>query len=80
MLSASTPAVRPLWHESAGGLLWEERMNIIIDDKKYQVEEKLPYHGVGMAAVIVKAGNEEKVAVKQAGKWRFWTIEDRLGR
>lgn len=55
-------------------------MNIIIDDKKYQVEEKLPYHGVGMAAVIVKAGNEEKVAVKQAGKWRFWTIEDRLGR
>ena len=54
--------------------------NIIIDNKEYCVIEKLPYHGIGKPAVIVETKTGERVAVKQSGKWRFWTIEDRLGK
>ena len=52
-------------------------MKIEVDGKFYKVVETLPYHGIGRAVIIVD--DKEKVVVKEVGKWRFWTVKDRLG-
>jgi len=54
---------------------------IKINGKKYKVIETLPYHNAGMPAKVVKdeaSKTGERVAVKQGGKWRFWTPADKL--
>ncbi len=53
-------------------------MAIIIDGKKYKVIETLPYHQAGRPTKVIVVEGKEKVAVKEHGKWRFWTPEDRL--
>lgn len=55
---------------------------IEIEGKKYKVIETLPYHGAGKPAKIVEdktSETGERMVVKQGGKWRFWTAQDRLG-
>ena len=54
---------------------------IKIYGQRYKVLETLPYHGVGKPTKVVHCPNTpggERVAVKEYGKWRFWTVEDRL--
>ena len=58
-------------------------MKITIDGKEYKVIETLPYHNVGKPAKVVEdktSETGERVAVKEGGRWRFWTVADRLGR
>ncbi len=52
--------------------------SIKIDGKNYTVVETLSYTSAGRIAKVVKNKGGEKVAVKESGKWRFWTAEDRL--
>ncbi len=53
---------------------------IEIDGIKYKVIETLPYHGIGKPSKMVKdLKGDERIAVKERGKWRFWTVQDRLG-
>ena len=54
-------------------------MKITISGKKYLITEKLPYHGCGCLSVVVETKTGERIAVKQGGVWRFWTVQDRLG-
>lgn len=53
--------------------------SIEVNGKRYKVVEKLPFHGVGKQARMVLDDDEERVAVKDGGVWRFWTVKDRLG-
>lgn len=53
---------------------------IEIDNKEYKVIERLPCHGEGKPALIVKDGEKERVVVQEGIKWRFWVTKDRLGR
>jgi hypothetical protein len=53
---------------------------IKIDGKEYKVTENLPFHGVGYLSKMVEDENgNEQMAVKENGRWRLWTVEDRLG-
>ncbi len=53
---------------------------IKIDGIEYKVVETLPYFGAGMYVKVVETASGERTAVKALGKWRFWDVEDRLGR
>jgi len=49
-----------------------------IDGLKYTVTESLGYvQDVGAYVVEVETPDGFKKAVKQGGKWRFWTAHDR---
>ena len=52
---------------------------IKIEGKEYKVIENLGFQGGHYAKVLI-VDNEEKVAIKAHGGWRFWTINDRIGR
>lgn len=50
---------------------------IEVDGVEYKVTEHLGFQaGFPAKAVATKEG--EKVAVKENGKWRFWSVGDRL--
>ena len=52
---------------------------LLVEGESYEVVESFGYHQFGAPAKMVKTDSGEKVAVRQAGKWKFWTTEDRLG-
>ena len=53
---------------------------IEIEGKKYKVVETLPYHGAGRLTKVIDTPDGEKIVVKDYGKWRFWIVDDRLGK
>ncbi len=56
---------------------------ISINGKKYTVVETLPFHQIGLPAKAVKDSSSatgERIAVKDGGKWRFWSAGDMLMR
>ena len=48
-----------------------------IEGKKYKVSENLGYQG-GHYAKAVETKSGEKIAVLRAGRWTWWTMQDRL--
>ena len=53
--------------------------SIEIEGNRYKVLESLGYnHDAGCYAKIVADGDRERMAVKQAGGWRFWSAADRV--
>ena len=54
---------------------------ITVDGRSYEAVEKLSFHQVGMPAVVVQDGTEERIAVKRSiDVWSWWTPEDRLAK
>ena len=46
---------------------------------KYEIVSNLGYqHSSGVYAKMVQTPTGEKMVVKEFGKWRFWTVEDRI--
>lgn len=53
--------------------------SIKIDGTRYRVCDSLGYlHDVGSYVKEVETENGPKMAVKQGGRWRFWTAIDRI--
>ncbi len=62
-------------------------MRITVEGKKYRVVENLGFiHSCGLYGKvcipvdIFSAHEGERIAVKEFGKWRWWTAQDRVGR
>lgn len=51
---------------------------ITIDGTKHKVLDNLGHQG-GYLAKEVETDNGPRIVVKDAGVWRFWSVEDRLG-
>ena len=52
-------------------------MKIEVEGKDYKVIESLGFQG-GYRAMIVDTPNGERTAVKRAGEWTWWMVQDRL--
>ena len=53
--------------------------SIEIDGTKYKVLDSLGFdHSIGAYAREVQTDSGPKMAVKQHGRWRFWTTVDRI--
>jgi len=52
---------------------------IEIAGKRYKVVESMGFnHDIGRYAKIVRDGDRDRMAVKEAGQWRFWGAADRV--
>lgn len=50
---------------------------IIIDGKKYKVNETLGFQQVGLPAKAVQTESGERIAVKRGGRREWWSVQDR---
>ncbi len=52
---------------------------IEVDGRKYTVTDSLGFvHSVGMYVKEVQTEDGFKMVVKDAGRWRFWTAQERV--
>ena len=53
-------------------------MQIEVEGRKYKVTDNLGFQA-GYLVKEVDVDGEPRMAVKRAGQWTWWTVNDRLG-